>query len=118
MEDGGEAPDGQGHSTFRQRWAWTLRLDRTEASPFIGFVCALSLRVALAVGIAAGYPRAASWAAVGAFFTDMAVFQPGHRFRARIVAGTGVLVAVGGFLGALCGIRGIAIFPVVALRTF
>ena len=118
MEDGGEAPDGQGHSTFRQRWAWTLRLDRTKASPFIGFVCALSLGVPLAVGIAAGYPRAGSWAAVGAFFTDMAVFQPGHRFRARIVAGTGVLVAVGSYLGALCGIRGVLIFPLVALWAF
>ena len=72
----------------------------------------------MAVGIATGYPRAGGWAAVGAFFTDMAVFQPGHRFRARIVAGTGVLVAIGAFLGALCGIRGIAIYPVVALCTF
>jgi hypothetical protein len=93
-------------------------MNRTMASPFIGLVCALSIGGPLAVGIATGYPRAGGWAAVGAFFTDMAVFQPGHRFRARIVAGTGFLVAIGAFLGALCGIRGIAIYPVVALCTF
>jgi hypothetical protein len=93
-------------------------MNRPMASPFIGLVCAVSVGGPLAVGIAAGYPRAGGWAAVGSFFTDMAVFQPGHRFRARIVAGTAVLVAVGAFLGALCGIRGIAIFPLVALCTF
>ena len=86
---------------FRQRWAWTLQMNGTMASPFIGLVCAVSIGGPLAVGIATGYPRAGGWAAVGAFFTDMAVFQPGHRFRARIVAGTGVLVAIGAFLGAL-----------------
>jgi hypothetical protein len=84
-------------------------------SPFIGLVCAVSVGVPLAIGIAVGYPRAGGWSAVGAFFTDMAVFQPGHRFRARIVAGAGVLVSLGAFLGALCGIRSVAIFPVVAL---
>jgi hypothetical protein len=93
-------------------------MNTSMASPFIGLVCAASIGGPLAVGIASGHPRAGGWAAVGSFFTDMAVFQPGHRFRARIVAGTGVLVAVGAFLGALCGIRGIAIYPVVALCTF
>jgi Fusaric acid resistance protein-like len=95
-----------------------MQMDGAKASPFIGLVCAVSIGGPLAVGIATGYPRAGGWAAVGSFFTDMAVFQPGHRFRARIVAGTGVLVAIAAFLGALCGIRGIAIYPVVALCTF
>ena len=111
-------PPEEARLPFRERWAWTLQMNRPMASPFIGLVCAVSIGGPLAVGIATGYPRAGSWAAVGSFFTDMAVFQPGHRFRARIVAGTGVLVAVGAFLGALCGIRGIAIFPLVALCTF
>jgi hypothetical protein len=111
-------PPEEDRLPFRQRWAWTLQMNRPMASPFIGLVCAVSIGGPLAVGIATGYPRAGGWAAVGAFFTDMAVFQPGHRFRARIVAGTGVLVAIGAFLGALFGIRGIAIYPVVALCTF
>src|SRR5580692_2029761 len=103
---------------FRQRWAWTLQMNRPMASPFIGLVCAVSIGGPLDVGIATGYPRAGGWAAVGSFFTDMAVFQPGHRFRARIVAGTGVLVAIGAFLGARFGIRGIAIYPLVALCAY
>jgi hypothetical protein len=107
-----------GAGSFPKRWSFILEMHVTMASPFIGLVCAISIGAPLAVGIAVGYPRAGGWAAVGAFFTDMAVFQPGHRFRARIVAGTGVLVAIGAFLGALCGIRGIAIYPVVALCTF
>ncbi len=111
-------PPDEDRLPFRQRWAWTLQMNRPMASPFIGLVCAVSIGGPLAVGIATGYPRAGGWAAVGAFFTDMAVFQPGHRFRARIVAGTGILVAIGAFLGSLCGIRGIAIYPVVALCTF
>ena len=111
-------PSEEARLPFRERWAWTLQMNRPMASPFIGLVCAVSIGGPLAVGIATGYPRAGGWAAVGSFFTDMAVFQPGHRFRARIVAGTGVLVAVGAFLGALCGIRGVAIFPLVALCTF
>ena len=97
--DGGAGPrDGVGAS-FRERWAWTLHLERSMSSPFIGFICAVSIGVPLAVGIASGYPRVGGWGAVGAFFTDMAVFQPGHRFRARIVAGAGALVAVGGLPG-------------------
>jgi hypothetical protein len=103
---------------FRRRWAWTLQMNRPMASPFIGLVCAASIGGPLAVGIATGYPRAGGWAAVGSFFTDMAVFQPGHRFRARIVAGTGILVALAAYLGALTGIRGVAIFPLVVLCTF
>ena len=81
-------PPEEDRLPFRQRWAWTLQMNRPMASPFIGLVCAVSIGGPLAVGIATGYPRAGGWAAVGAFFTDMAVFQPGHRFRARIVAGT------------------------------
>jgi Fusaric acid resistance protein-like len=115
---GTSEPQDGGRVSFRERWPWVLQMNTTMTSPFIGFVCAVSIGVPLAVGIATGYPRVGGWAGVGAFFTDMAVFQPGHRFRARIVAGTGVLVAVGAFLGALCGIRGIAIYPVVVLCTF
>ncbi len=110
--DGGAGPGGGDSATFRARWAWTLHLDRSMSSPFIGFLCAVSIGVPLAIGIAADYPRVGGWGAVGAFFTDMAVFQPGHRFRARIVAGAAALVAVAAFLGALCGIRSLAIFPV------
>jgi Fusaric acid resistance protein-like len=87
-------------------------------APLVGLQCAASMALPLVVGIAAGFPRAAGWGAVGAFFTDMAVAQPGRAFRARIVAGTGVLVALAGFLGSLCGIYGVAIYPVVALWTF
>jgi hypothetical protein len=116
--DGGAGPGGGDSATFRARWAWTLHLDRSMSSPFIGFLCAVSIGVPLAIGIAADYPRVGGWGAVGAFFTDMAVFQPGHRFRARIVAGTAALVAVAAFLGALCGIRSLAIFPLVVIWTF
>jgi hypothetical protein len=115
--DGGAGPHDCVGSTFRERWAWTHHLERSMSSPFIGFICAVSIGVPLAIGIAAGYPRVGGWGAVGAFFTDMAVFQPGHRFRARIVAGAGALVAVAAFLGALCGIGSIAIFPVVVIWT-
>ena len=115
--DGGAGRHEGGGVSFRERWAWTLEMNTSMASPLIGFVCAVSIGVPLAVGIAAGYPRVGGWGAVGAFFTDMAVFQPGHRFRARIVAGAGGLVALGAFLGALCGIRSLSIYPVVVLWT-
>jgi hypothetical protein len=111
-------PHEGGGVSFRQRWPWLVEMNTAMTSPFIGFICALSIGGPLAVGIATGHPRAGGWAAVGSFFTDMAVFQPGHRFRARIVAGAGLLVAIGAFLGALCGIRSLAIYPVVALCTF
>ena len=114
--DDGPGGDDAGVAAARP-WAWTLQMDTSMASPLIGLVCAASIGLPLAVGIMAGYPRVGGWGAVGAFFTDMAVFQPGHRFRARIVAGAGLLVAIGAFLGALCGIRSIAIFPVVGLWT-
>jgi hypothetical protein len=92
-------------------------MNTSMVSPVIGLLSAASIGLPLVVGIMAGYPRVGGWGAVGAFFTDMAVFQPGHRFRARIVAGTGALVALGAFLGALCGIRSFAIFPVVVIWT-
>ena len=116
--DGGAGPHEGVGSSFRERWAWTLHLERSMSSPFIGFICAVSIGVPLTIGIASGYPRVGGWGAVGAFFTDMAVFQPGHRFRARIVTGAAVLVALAAFLGALCGIRGVAIFPLVVIWTF
>jgi len=94
-----------------------FRMDVAQRSPLIGLQCALSIAAPLVVGILAGHSRVGGWGAVGAFFTDMAMFQPGHRFRARIVAGTGLLVAIGGFLGAACGIRSVAIYPVVAVWT-
>jgi len=88
------------------------------SSPLIGVVCALSIAVPLIVGIATGHTRAGGWGAVGAFLTNMAVFQPSHRFRARIVAGAAALVGLGGFLGALCGIHSLGIYPVVGIWTF
>ncbi|MGP0031073.1 MAG: FUSC family protein [Acidimicrobiales bacterium] len=48
----------------------------------------------------------------------MAIFQPGHRPRARIVAGAGALVAVGALLGSYFGIHSMIIFPLVAVWTF
>ena len=115
--DGGPGGGDAAEVAAARPWAWTLQMNTSMASPLIGLVCAASIGLPLAVGIMAGYPRVGGWGAVGAFFTDMAVFQPGHRFRARIVAGAGLLVAIGAFLGALCGIRSIAIFPVVGLWT-
>ena len=115
--DGGHGGGDAAEVASARPWAWTLQMNTSMASPLIGLVCAASIGLPLAVGIMAGYPRVGGWGAVGAFFTDMAVFQPGHRFRARIVAGAGLLVAIGAFLGALCGIRSIAIFPVVGLWT-
>ena len=115
--DGGHEGGDAAEVASARPWAWTLQMNTSMASPLIGLVCAASIGLPLAVGIMAGYPRVGGWGAVGAFFTDMAVFQPGHRFRARIVAGAGLLVAIGAFLGALCGIRSIAIFPVVGIWT-
>ena len=115
--DGGPEGGDAAEVASVRPWAWTLQMNTSMASPLIGLVCAASIGLPLAVGIMAGYPRVGGWGAVGAFFTDMAVFQPGHRFRARIVAGAGLLVAIGAFLGALCGIRSIAIFPVVGIWT-
>ena len=57
-------PPGEARLPYRQRWAWTLQMNRPMASPFIGFVCAVSIGGPLAVGIATGYPRAGGWAAV------------------------------------------------------
>ena len=58
-------PPEEDRLPFRQRWAWTLQMNRPMASPFIGLVCAVSIGGPLAVGIATGYPRAGGWAAVG-----------------------------------------------------
>lgn len=103
-------------------WFHTLAslftFDLSALSPFVGLQCAVSMALPLVIGIPAGFPRAAGWGAVGAFFTNMAVAQPGHVFRTRIVAGTGVLVALAGFLGSLCGIYGVGIYFAVALWMF
>jgi hypothetical protein len=101
----------------RARGAGIGRFDLSQACPSIGIQCAISIGLPLLVGILAGHVRAGGWGAVGAFLADMAVFQPGHRFRARIVAGAALAVATGGFLGALIGIHSLAIYPVVALWT-
>jgi len=57
-------------------------MNTSMASPLIGLVCAASIGLPFAVGIMAGYPRVGGWGAVGAFLTDMAVFQLGHRSSA------------------------------------
>ncbi len=88
--------------------------DTAAVSAPTGLRCAAAIALPLLVGIGTGHPRAAGWGAVGAFLTDMTMGQPGHRFRARIVAGAAVLVALGGFLGALSGIEGWTIYPLVA----
>ena len=92
-------------------------LDTSAVSIPIGLQCAAGIALPLIVGIGTGHQRAAGWGAVGAFLTDMAMDQPEHEFRARIVAAAAVFVALGGFLGALCGIEGWVIYPVVALWT-
>ena len=94
-----------------------LRFEFSKASPLIGLQCAASLAVPLVVGLSTGHPTEGGWGAVGAFLTDMAIFQPGHRFRARIVLGAAALVALGSYLGALVGIRSPAIYAVVAVWT-
>lgn len=91
--------------------------DRAAISVPTGLRCAAAVALPLIVGIGTGHPRAAGWGAVGAFLTDMTMGQPEHRFRARIVAGAAVLVALGGVLGALSGIWGWVIYPLVALWT-
>lgn len=93
------------------------RLDTAAVSVPTGLRCAVAIALPLIVGISSGHPDAAGWGAVGAFLTDMAMNQPEHRFRARIVVGAAVLVALGGFLGALTGIEGWLIYPLVAAWT-
>ena len=78
-----------------------------------GLRSAAAIALPLVVGIGTGHQDAAGWGAVGAFLTDMTMGQPGHRFRARVVAAAAVFVALGGFLGALSGIRGWTIYPLV-----
>jgi hypothetical protein len=97
------------------RWEALSRFDTAAISVPTGLRCAVAIALPLIVGISTGHPRAAGWGAVGAFLTDMAMNQPEHRFRARIVAGAAVLVALGGFLGALTGIEGWVIYPLVVL---
>ena len=99
------------------RWQDLWRFDTAAISIPTGLRCAAAIALPLVVGISTGHSRAAGWGAVGAFLTDMAMNQPEHRFRARIVAGAAVLVALGGFLGALTGIEGWVIYPLVALWT-
>jgi hypothetical protein len=90
-------------------------LDTSTVSVENGLVCVAAIALPLIVGIGTGHARAAGWGAVGAFLTDMAMEQPDHRFRARIVAGAAMFVALGGFLGALTGIEGWAIYPLAAV---
>lgn len=101
----------------RSRWHELSRFDTAAISVPTGLRCAVAIALPLIVGISTGHPRAAGWGAVGAFLTDMAMNQPEHPFRARIVAGAAVLVALGGFLGALSGIEGWVIYPLVAVWT-
>jgi uncharacterized membrane protein YccC len=93
------------------------RFDLAALSVPTGLRAAAAIALPLIVGIGTGHPRAAGWGAVGAFLTDMAMGQPEHRFRARIVTGAAVLVALGGVLGALSGIWGWVIYPLVAVWT-
>lgn len=106
-----------GAEQTRSRWQALSRFDTAAISIPTGLRCAVAIALPLIVGISTGHSRAAGWGAVGAFLTDMAMNQPEHRFRARIVAGAAVLVALGGFLGALTGIEGWLIYPLVALWT-
>lgn len=99
------------------RWQSLSHFDTAAVSIPTGLRCAVAIALPLIVGISSGHPRAAGWGAVGAFLTDMTMNQPEHRFRARIVAGAAVLVALGGFLGALSGIEGWVIYPLVAAWT-
>jgi fusaric acid resistance family protein len=99
----------------RKRSLWYL--DTSSVSIPVGLQCATAIALPLIVGISTGHDRAAGWGAVGAFLTDMTMDQPDHEFRARIVAATAVFVALGGFLGALTGIDGWVIYPLVAVWT-
>jgi hypothetical protein len=99
------------------RWQELARFETAAISIPTGLRCAVAIALPLVVGISSGHSRAAGWGAVGAFLTDMAMNQPEHRFRARIVAGAAVLVALGGFLGALSGIEGWVIYPLVGVWT-
>lgn len=99
------------------RWHELSHFDTAAISISTGLRCAVAIALPLIIGISTGHSRAAGWGAVGAFLTDMAMNQPEHPFRARIVAGAAVLVALGGLLGALSGIEGWVIYPLVALWT-
>ena len=99
------------------RWRELSHFDTAAVSVPTGLRCAVAIALPLIVGISSGHSRAAGWGAVGAFLTDMAMNQPERPFRARIVAGAAVLVALGGFLGALAGIEGWVIYPLVAAWT-
>jgi hypothetical protein len=98
-------------------WRELSHFDAVAISIPTGLRCAVAIALPLIVGISSGHSRAAGWGAVGAFLTDMAMNQPEHRFRARVVAGAAFLVALGGFLGALSGIEGWVIYPLVAVWT-
>jgi uncharacterized membrane protein YccC len=107
--------DGSAEAGTQLRSIW--RFDTAALSVPTGLRSAAAIALPLIVGIGSGHPRAAGWGAVGAFLTDMTMGQPEHRFRARIVAGAAVFVALGGLLGALSGIWGWVIYPLVALWT-
>ncbi len=108
MSEGGPEP--------AERSLW--HLDFSAASIPVGLQCAAAIALPLLVGISTGHDRAAGWGAVGAFLTDMTMDQSGQKFRARIVAVTAVFVGLGGFLGALCGIEGWVIYPLVGVWAF
>ena len=107
--------EGGAEAGAQLRSIW--RFDTAALSVPTGLRSAAAIALPLIVGIGTGHPRAAGWGAVGAFLTDMTMGQPEHRFRARIVAGAAVFVALGGCLGALCGIWGWVIYPLVAVWT-
>lgn len=90
-------------------------VDTSAVSIPVGLQCAAAIAAPLIVGIGTGHDRAAGWGAVGAFLTDMTMDQPGQRFRARVVAVAACFVALGGFLGAVSGIEGWVIYPLVGV---
>ena len=87
---GGERAD----PADRKRSLWYL--DTSAVSIPVGLQCAVAIALPLIVGISTGHDRAAGWGAVGAFLTDMAMDQPDHEFRARIVSHEGRKLRVTG----------------------
>ncbi|HEX3946107.1 MAG TPA: FUSC family protein, partial [Acidimicrobiales bacterium] len=95
-----------------------FRIDRSQIDVRAGIQCAIAIAVPLAVGIGIGHPLQGAWGAIGAFLVNFSTFQPGFRFRVRIVVAAAVVVAAGTFLGALTGIESPAVFPLMAGWSF